>query len=306
MALKATTEEIVTAYMETGSVWEAGKRLGMCGQSVHERLVACGHKTRSTKWTDGEIAELTALYEAGVTLGEIARRLGRPYAGIGCKASELGLRFKGKYRVEKLPRGAGFDKASTIRHMGALEVYAGGVTRYARANGLSVELFAQACQRHVPERWAAYVASRSDIPQRECQYCGIVFIPASGKQMYHSRQCANTARADRQYYGGRRRETIGLEAGICQLCGERKDKGLSSHHVLGKENDPDNDVLIALCQGCHKIVTMLGARKFVDDTAALETLISLAWSRRNGHRELAGSDLWVYVDIELVPSDEDE
>jgi hypothetical protein len=40
---KFETEEIVSAYLRTGSVWKAGKLLGMAGQSVHERLRAIGH-----------------------------------------------------------------------------------------------------------------------------------------------------------------------------------------------------------------------------------------------------------------------
>jgi 5-methylcytosine-specific restriction endonuclease McrA len=303
---KATTEQIVAAYLATGSVWEAGKRLGMAGQSVHERLVAIGHPMRNRRWTADELTELTALYEAGVTLGEIARRLGRPFGGSAVKASELGLRFRGKRQAKALPRGAGFDKASTVRHMTALEAYEGGVTQYARANGVRVELLAQACQRHTPERWQTYVASRSDIPARDCEYCGITFIPANAKQVYHDRQCASTARADREYFGGRRRETIGLDSGTCQLCGEVKTKGLSSHHMLGKENDPDNALLIALCQGCHKLVSVLGSRKFVDNPTAWETLIWLAWTRRNGAQDLAGTELWVGVEIEHAPTVDDE
>lgn len=300
---KASTEQIIAAYRATGSVWAAGKRLGMAGQSVHERLVAVGYKMRNRRWTDDEIAELKDLYEAGVTLGEIARRLGRPFGSAAVKSSELGLRFRGKRGVKPLPRGAGFDKAATLKHMTALEAYEGGVTQYARANSMSVELFAQACQKHAPGRWQSYVASRSDIPARDCEYCGVTFIPATAKQVYHDRRCASTARADRQYFGGRRRGTIGLDSSTCQLCGEVKTKGLSSHHILGKENDPDNALLIALCQGCHKIVTMLGGRKFVNDSTALETLIWLAWSRRNGDQELDGTELWVHVDIEHTASE---
>jgi 5-methylcytosine-specific restriction endonuclease McrA len=302
---KATTEQIVAAYMATGSVWEAGKRLGMAGQSVHERLVSVGHKLRSANWSEAELAEMQSLYEAGLTLGDIARRLGRPFGGCAAKASQMDLCFRTTRRkAEKLPRGAGYDKVSTIRHLKALEVYEGGVTQYARANGIAVERLAQACERHAPERWQAYVARRSDIPERECEYCNVRFIPANGRQRYHSRRCAATARADREYFGGRRRETIGLDVGVCQLCGESKDRGLSSHHVFGKENDPGNEVLIALCQGCHKIVTMLGGRKFVNDPVAWETLIWLAWYRRNGAAELDGTALRTYVEIDHGPEDE--
>jgi hypothetical protein len=50
---------------------------------------------------------------------------------------------------------------------------------------------------------AVYVASQAEV--RECPGCGIIFVPESGKQKYHSPSCANTARwrrwKDRQAEG---------------------------------------------------------------------------------------------------------
>jgi molybdenum-dependent DNA-binding transcriptional regulator ModE len=42
--MKHTVEELIEAYKETGSVWKAGKKLGIPGQSVHSRLSALGYK----------------------------------------------------------------------------------------------------------------------------------------------------------------------------------------------------------------------------------------------------------------------
>jgi len=39
---KATDDQIRDVYLETGSVWITGQRLGMCGQSVHERVQKLG------------------------------------------------------------------------------------------------------------------------------------------------------------------------------------------------------------------------------------------------------------------------
>jgi hypothetical protein len=36
-------------------------------------------------------------------------------------------------------RGAGWDKASTKRHMDLIEAYPGKITQYARSNGLAIE-----------------------------------------------------------------------------------------------------------------------------------------------------------------------
>ena len=41
---KATNSQIIEAYSKHGNIWKAAKDLGMCGQSVHERLVKLGIK----------------------------------------------------------------------------------------------------------------------------------------------------------------------------------------------------------------------------------------------------------------------
>lgn len=300
-------EDIVTAYRETGSVWRAGKRLGLAGQSVHERLRAAGHRLRNTAWGADELAEAGDLSQAGVPLGEIANRLGRTYASVATQLSRMGVR-SGRKRDRKIPRASGYDKESIRKRLKELESYKGPITRFARANGLSVELLVKAIQRDDPEWWKRYVHTHSNIPVKDCPYCNTLFIPASGKQIYCHRKCAQDARADRAYFGGQRRMTVGLAEGVCQLCQKVVDRGLSSHHVYGKENDPDNEVLVALCQGCHQLVTLLGNRTYVDNPIIWQTLISLAWLRRHGAEFGAGGQhgsLYVEVDIEYC-NDEDE
>ena len=116
---KATNQEIIDAYKATGSVWQAGKRLGMAGQSVHERLVVLEYPLAGRRWTEDEVAELQSLVAAGMPLGEVARRLGRPFGGTAAKASELGIKVKRNHKVV-IPRGAGFDKSTMAKHIKAL------------------------------------------------------------------------------------------------------------------------------------------------------------------------------------------
>lgn len=301
-------EDVVTAYRETGSVWRAGKRLGLAGQTVHERLRAAGHRLTNTAWDADELAEAGDLSQAGVPLGQIASRLGRTYASVATQLSRMGVR-SGRKRERKLPRASGYDKESIRKRMKELESFKGPITRFARVNGLNVESLVRAIQRDNMEWWKRYLNTHSDIPSRDCPYCHSLFIPASGKQIYCDRKCAQDARADRAYFGGQRRTTVGLAEGVCQLCQRQVDKGLSSHHVFGKENDPDNLVLVALCQGCHQLITLLGNRPFVDDPVVWQTLISLAWLRRHGAEFGAGGSegsLYVEVDIELWPTEEGE
>jgi hypothetical protein len=303
---RVTIEQVVAAYRETGSVWKAGARLGVAGQTVHERLRAVGYPIAARRWTSEETAELQRLIDNGVPLAEVAHRLGRTYAGVACRASRTGSKST-PVRRRKIPRGAGYDKVSVGKHLKVIETGKLRPTQYARAQGLEINALVSALQKHYAERWQVYLASHDPLPGKTCEYCDETFIPANGKQRFCTRQCSITARADAGYFGGKRRETVGLAEGRCQLCARTDVKGLSSHHVLGKENDPLNDVLIALCHGCHQIVTLLGARTFTDDPRAWEALISLAWMRRHGAELAIGtSEKVVYTEVTIEISEADE
>lgn len=294
------TEAIVQAYKETGSVWAAGKRLGLAGQSVHERLRAVGYPMRGRLWTPDELAELATL--AGqATIGEIAHRLGRPYAGVALMISRRGFgsRYGNRLR-RKLPRGAGYDKDSIGRALRELARFSGSIRQFCVQRGLTVDGFVYACQCHYPDKWTAYTATHSDIPRATCPYCGAEFYPMSRRQTHCTRRCGATAKKDAAYFGGKRRHTIGLPEGICQLCGEYKPKGLSSHHLLGKDNDPDNEALVALCPGCHQLVGILAGRKFTDETTGWENLINLAMIRRQGTKTGERVAVSTFVEIEWL------
>lgn len=302
--MKATREQIVDAYLRTGSVWKTARELGMCGQSVWERLRAIGHPLGARDWEGEEVAELRSL--AGtMPIGEIAKHLGRPYAGVACKLSEIGVSGMSP-RQRKIPRGQGFTKAKMLKLIKAAEIDLLPITKFCRRRRINVDTFVLAAQKHFPERWSAYVAARSPIPQRACDYCGGIYVPMSGKQRACSRKCQADMRVDRSYFGGKRRSTIGLAERTCQLCGRRDVKGLSSHHMLGKENDPDNTMLIALCPGCHQVVGMLGRMKFTDTEQGWENLIVLAAIRRGGDQKRDAAAVHVSVDIEWLDEEEAE
>jgi len=303
-------DEVVTAYRATGSVWKAGKQLGITGQSVWERLKLLGHDLARTPWTREEYDELRTL--AGTcTIGEIARRLNRSYASVACKISRLGLagNFGNRgVRARKVPRGAGLTKKAVGRLTRDLEIFDGSLRQFCRARGMDIEALVRAIQTYYPERWGEYSRTHSDIGEKTCSYCGKTFYPLSGKQKNCTRSCSAAERVDRQYFGGKRSTTIGLAEGVCQLCRRHISKGLSSHHVFGKANDPDNEFLIALCAGCHKLITMAATRSFVMDEGAWQDFIALAVMRKNARDFLDGdpSGLYVEVILEQAPiSDED-
>jgi hypothetical protein len=274
---KATAEEIIQAYRVTGNIWSAAKNLGMCGQSVWERLRALDYPMAHRAWSADEVEELKRI--AGeCTIGEIASRLGRPYAGIACKISELGLGTRyGNKRQRKAPRG--YAKPRVKKLIDRLEKYGGSIKSFCRNHSLDLELFIHAIQRVDREFWDDYTRRKSDLTSKVCPNCRQTFYPLTKKAITCSRRCSEHLRRDKAYFGGKRQQTIGLAEGICQLCMETKPS-LSSHHMLGKENDPENEYLIALCAGCHHIVGMLAGRTFVESEQGWENLINLVLARR--------------------------
>jgi len=301
--LKATSQEIIAAYKETGSVWKAAKILGMSGQTVHERLKALDYKLPGENWSVEEVEELKSLV-GQLTIGQIANRLGRPYNGVAIKISRLGVgeRFGNKVSG-KIPRTENYRKINILKYMDEIDAQKTTITKYAKQNGLNVETLARCVQRYDLDWWNKYSEEHATGPKVACPNCNDLFYPQSKKQVFCTRKCSNDYRVDQSYFGGKRKETIGLAEGVCQLCGRHVTKGLSSHHVIGKENDPNNDFLIALCQGCHQIVTIMGGRSFIMNPETWESLIQLVILRREGARS-PNVGVYAYVEIEVTKDNE--
>ncbi len=296
------TEDIVAAYRETGSVWRAAQRVHLCGQSVWERLRAIGHPLRGSKWTEDEVERLKEMV-GNFTLTQISRELGRPYGSVAGRISQMGLAGRSHVRQTKLPRGAGFDKASTLKRMRDLEKFDGSVRQFARSQGFRLDPFIKAIQRHDMDWWNKYVLSHSDLPSKQCAYCEATFYPMTKKQQTCSRKCQSHHRNNQQYFGGKRQLAIGMAEGICQLC-ELPKANLQAHHMLGKENDPDNDSLIALCSGCHHTVGILAARVFVEKSECWESLINLVLLRRWGSNPENIGGVHACVEIEKLSQED--
>jgi hypothetical protein len=234
-------------------------------------------------WSSSELAALTARLVERVPLAQVARELDRPYADVAKQASSIPI--EPLPRVRKIPRGAGYDKASLRKHVVALWRGKLTVAQYARANGLRPEPFIAAFQLHYPEAWRDYIAARGSPHPRVCGYCEDSFYPVNGNQQFCSKKCVQDRAVDDEYFAGNRKNTVGLRSGKCQLCGAEPRKGLASHHALGKDRDPDGRLLVALCAGCHDLVGTLARRKLADDPVAWEALIMLVLLQRHGIEE---------------------
>lgn len=252
-------------------------------------------------WTYDQLVELAALVGAGKTLGQISKELDRPYASVAAQVSRGGLRSQ-VAPERRLPRGKGYDKASTKTNLIALWRWGGTAAQYARAHKLNLDTLVLAFETHYPDGWFDYVRNHAPLVQHPCGYCERKFYPNSARQQFCSQKCSIDGRADKAYFGGKRREAIGMVDGICQACERPVKKGLTPHHVFGKENDPDDDALIALCRGCHQLVTILSQRVMCDDPVLLAHLITLAWLRKHG-AEIGAENVKVAVSLDVPVSE---
>ena len=98
---KATDQQIADTYAAEGSVWKAADVLGMCGQSVHERLVKLGLQTPMNVFSDAEKAILKEQYQDAANAGrldDLAKAMSRTKPFICRQARALGLTDQGRLR----------------------------------------------------------------------------------------------------------------------------------------------------------------------------------------------------------------
>ena len=290
---RATNEEIIAAYKDTGSVWRAGERLGMAGQTVHKRLTGLGIKV-GNRWTEDDVQRLIELAETH-TINGLGEALGRSYAGIACKLNELGI-TPAKHNRKKPRRKQDADiKRETAGHIEAIENQTGHVTTYCRQQGIRIETFVQRAERYFPEWWKAYRETHSELDPTTCKGCDAEFTPFSAKQQFCTRKCRNDHNTNMSYFGGNRDAALGFHQKRCVLCHEEKP-AMSVHHTLGKENDPNNEGLVLLCSGCHQIVGHLGGRSYSEEDWC--NLVMLATIRRYGAEVAANPALRLNVHVE--------
>jgi hypothetical protein len=178
----------------------------------------------------------------------------------------------------KVPRGKGYSKSQVESAHRAMLAFDGTIIQWARSQGLNPDLLALAMEQH--KIGSAYLLTQLD-HGKECSYCTRWYYPSNVSQDFCSKKCGTDARRDMAYFGGNRRNCLGLLAGVCQVCAAKPQKGLSAHHVYGKENDPGDESLIAVCSGCHDLITRLSRRHFGEQPGSWAALISLAEIRGN-------------------------
>lgn len=215
----------------------------------------------------------------------------------------------------KIPRGKGYDKAATLSHL--RKMVKGGifVTDYVKQAGLKLDTFMLAVQEYADpkwiestRKWASHPLTSGDpkLITAQCVQCQESYWPSKQGTKFCSSYCGGLYRKDQGYFGGRRSETVGLAEAVCQLCRRLVERGLSSHHIYGKQNDVANEFLLALCKGCHAIVSDLALKTWCGDEGKLGKLIWLAFTQRNGaallkDRKDEGTGAMVSVSFHIVP-----
>lgn len=175
--------------------------------------------------------------------------------------------------MRDIPRGKGYDKASIIGwHNGYVS---GSGNKFARRHKMIPDFFQRSLEKYIPNHGIPF-------EYNTCGYCKRKFAYSVKTQKFCSPKCGADAKRDKEYFAGNRRKTVGLADRICQICGGSPKKGIASHHVYGKVNDPKGKTLVALCPGCHDLVTKLGGRNFVGDENIWGTLIWFAHLRKYG------------------------
>lgn len=93
-AKKASDEVLIEQYALIGNIWKVGELLGMCGQSVHERLQKLGVELNHRPFNEDEQWFLKKNYEDYATRGRLdhlAKEMGRDKAFICKWAKNIGL-----------------------------------------------------------------------------------------------------------------------------------------------------------------------------------------------------------------------
>ncbi len=92
---KVSNDELIKAYLELGSIWKVGEKLGLCGQSVHERLVRL-KLIPDRHFTTEQKDEIKQLYFDGFECGDnklndLCSKIGKNKEQVSRLAKKLGL-----------------------------------------------------------------------------------------------------------------------------------------------------------------------------------------------------------------------
>lgn len=159
---KATDEQIVESYNRTHSVWKTGQELGMCGQSVHERLQALGLNNSINVFTKEDNEYLAERYVPYRNIGQLqalADEMGRTKPFICRQAKRLGLTDpKAPRNYSKLWKDMPREQAQA--YWDDFKRSRWTITEYCKRKHYGNQIFCDCMRRNFPEEYETVIASK--------------------------------------------------------------------------------------------------------------------------------------------------
>ncbi len=159
---KATDEQVINAYERHKSVWKAARELGMCGQSVHERLQKLGVEMSQNVFTKDDekyLSERYVPYRNAGQLQVLADEMGRTKTSICRKAGQLGLTDKNAPKTYfRVWRDIPAEVARPIWDDFKKSRF--GVMEYCRRRHYGSQNFSDCMRRNFPDEYDSAIASK--------------------------------------------------------------------------------------------------------------------------------------------------
>lgn len=152
---KASDEQILSLYNDLGSVWRVAEGLGMCGQSVHERLVKMG-AVDSNAWTSDEVSYLVGRYtehpgRSPIDLVDITNSLNMIFGTKRCKTNVC-------RKARSLGLGTRVGRRMSTENKVKASIRASSTTRRNIHSGAAKSGFREDIGLFVRSRWEANYA----------------------------------------------------------------------------------------------------------------------------------------------------
>lgn len=160
---RVSDEDVVAAYRRHGSVWKAGDELGICGQSVHERLVKLGLNNPVNVFTKEDevyLADRYVLYRDAGKLQDLADEMGRTKQFICRKARSLGLTTKSYSRdgmrngLNEMPIGVAAPIWECFKRQPE------GVSDFCHSRHYNIQSFTDAMNRYFPDEYDLVIEAK--------------------------------------------------------------------------------------------------------------------------------------------------
>lgn len=160
--LKATNEQILAAYGKHGTLKLAAKELGMCAQSVHERMQKMGAPCpiKFKRWTPEEDEIIRSEYNGLANSGrlkELASRLGRDYTTLASRAGELGV--SNQKRPKLFLRNL-VDEDAARKMFDRFKSNRMGLLQFCKKVNVSDDCFRTYIRDRWPDEWEAVIESK--------------------------------------------------------------------------------------------------------------------------------------------------